>query len=163
MLTMFNLVYMSIFASSLILSDILAFAAAFFSFLGGIFNAVLLAGLLLARTERARVIITSEKIIPLFRLSHPFSSSGHHPIHSFRLSRRLSQRNCYASNPGHQVTTHNWTVDRPQPLLFSDSCPGIGRLGLVSRTDTLAKRIQSSYLLCRFLFQTCWHFHFPKI
>jgi len=38
-----------------IASNILAFAAAFFSFLGSIFNAVLLAGLLLARTERARV------------------------------------------------------------------------------------------------------------
>ena len=38
------------------LSTILAFAAAFFSFLGSIFNAVLLASLLLARNERARVI-----------------------------------------------------------------------------------------------------------
>jgi len=36
-------------------SNTLAFAAAFFSFLGSIFNAVLLAGLLLARSERAKV------------------------------------------------------------------------------------------------------------
>ena len=67
-------------------------------------------------------------------LSHPKDdtliqvSSGHHPIHSLCLPSRLSLRNCFASNPGHQVTTQHFL--RPSnSFLFQIHVKGLGGWG----------------------------------